>query len=324
MSSYDIAISMNETSVDRILSSLYGKPGIRNTIFKGTKTSTVMDVEVILGWDVLSPPTVSLYPPSPQQWKAAVKGDGDAPAPVTNAFLVNFPKVQVSKKSTSGSADSTDKRIQAICTAKMQSGQLSIDAQAVIVDLAGASDLDSAIYRLVLIPQVLKVADSLFSDKQIPDVGYDGVSFGEPSIAVGSGRLVGVANLSGKSAPAAPDTASLPNGNFYVLLSRDAMAQIANNGVAGLRGKSASTSGSKGFGLGDAKYDASVRLVTISVRLSDGNLTTIPADVQIQASASAGVDLFGGVINHVTDAAKTAAKGVEDAGKAIGDAFKSY
>lgn len=335
MSNYDIAISLDESALGRIVAVLYGRPGLRGTLFQGTQTATVRNVSTTVGWDVQAVPLVRLAPPTDDQWKAAVKADGaTAPQPSGNAFILNFPQLRVTRTLDSGEVQDATLPVDVICTVDVRDNQLQLDAQAALVDLSSAPAMDRLFVYPLLIPQVLRMSDSMLSGGQIPDVNFNGLRFGEVKLGVGAGRLVAVAGLPGGPAPDLPDPASLPDGDFYVLLSPAAVHQAASAGAAGLVGKEAGVSGSQGFGVGDASYNANVKVTSADAQPA-GDLTSLTVAVGVEVSAGAGVDMLNAIGQQitnaattvgdgVTDAAKTVGSGLETAGKAAADAFSSY
>lgn len=322
--SYDVAISMDQVALNRVIDSLFGRPNLRNRLLSGSQTTTLSGVQVTVGWEVQQAPSVTLSPPSSQQWQSAIKQDGNVPQPTQDAFIVNFPKLKVSRQKTSGQIDEETIALDAICVINLRDNKLALDPVAVIVDLSQATPNDRVIFKAILIPQILRIADSMLSGQQMPNLDFQGVQFGLLVLAVGNERIVGAANLVGKALPPVPSLSELPNTSspFYVLLSQEAVQKIADRGIQELQGKSDSTSGSESFGIGKANYSASVRLNSISVQTSS-NPTIVQANVGVSASASAGVDVFSVIGDGIVDAAKTVGEAVEDAGKAVGDFFKN-
>jgi len=322
--SFDVAISLDEGTLNRIVAVLYARPGLRNGLFTGSRTATVLSEQVTVGWDVQAVPVVQLVPPTPEQWTAAVKGDGStAPIPSTNAFLISFPRLSVTRTLPGGTVQQATVPVEAICTVGLRNNQLVLDAEAAVVDLSQAPAFDRAFVYPVLIPEVLNMADSLVSGQQVPALSFGGLTFGDAALAVGGSRLVAVANLQGSPAPDAPDPASLPAGEFYVLLSSSAMTQVAAQGAAGLQGKQGAASGSQGFGIGTASYQASATLTRVSATPTP-DLTAVSAQVSVEVSASAGVDVLGTIVNGIVQAGETVGNAFEDAGKAVAHAFSSY
>lgn len=295
MSNYDLAVSMDQATLDRVIATLFARPSLRRKLFSGSQSIDVLGAPVTVDWEVQQAPQLSLRPPSAQQWQNAIKQDGGTPQPTEGAFVVRVPKLKVSRKSASGETGQATISPEVIVAARTRNRRLSLEPVAVVIDLSRASEADKQIYRNVVVPQVLRMAGAVLSDAPIPTIQYQGVAFGPPAFAVGNGRIVAVANLRGEPVPAAPSPATMPGGSFYVLLDRQVLEQTARRIARELQGESASTSGSQGFGVGRARYRASVRLERVSASMSR-DLTTVEASVRVSARANARVKiLFGSV-----------------------------
>jgi hypothetical protein len=325
MSNYDVAISIDQATLNRVIATAFGRQSLRSKLFSGRQTITFQGVQVTVGWEVQQVPTLSLTPPSTQQWQNAIKQDGGAAQPMQNAFVVNIPQLKVTMENTSGKIEEATTSVEAICTISINAlnNKLSLDPVALVVDLSQASAFDKVIYRTFLIPQVLHMADSLLSDEQFPDIDFKGIRFGPAVLIVGTGRIVAIANLQGKPAPSAPPADSFPDGPLYILLSREAMQQVVSRGTQDLRGKRVSASGSRDFTVGKANYNVSLQFDSVSASLTN-DLTVVNASLGVSVSASAGVDVVSAIGGTIVNAAKTVGDGVVSAGKAVADAFSSY
>ncbi len=325
--SYDIAISMDQDGLNRIVDSLYSRPGIRSRLFKGSDTENIEGLSASASWDVLRSPRVSLTAPSGQQWRDAIGPGGTAPRRADGVFVVVFDSIKISY-SLAGENGGGTISAQALCKAGIRDGdELFFDALGVVVPgLATASRADQSIYKHLAIPMVLNTVNSMLSGAQIPELDFQGLRFGKAALAVGAGRLAAFANLSG-GAPSPPAMNSMPGGSFYVLLSRNAVQRIATTGSQGLRGESVSERGRESFGLGKATYHARARLESISASPAS-DLTQVNAQVEVSASASAGIDVFGAIFKEVGKTVEETGKKIgnttKDVVNTVGDAFSSY
>jgi|GEM_PF-2217384 len=326
MSAFDVAICMNESALNRVIASIYARPGFRDSLFRGSRQVSVGGVALSVGYDVLVPPTVRLEAPSPAQWQAAIRADGNAAAPTANALVAHFPQVTVTKSPGTPAASSSTITFDAIAVASLQGGRLAISPVGVCIDLSHSSSDDQILYRAVIIPRVLEMLATLLSAESVPNIHFQGVRFGAAVLTLGDGRLAAVANLDGRPGPAAPAPGSLPAVPFCVLLSQAAMQGVAAAGTAGLRGKHLSQSGGASFGIGTAQYTATLTVDGLSVQVQDP--VTVNANVALSASASASVDVLGYVWDQisggVTSAAGTVADGIQTAANAVAQAFSSY
>jgi hypothetical protein len=322
--SYDIAIGADEATLTRTLGQLYARPGLRDRLFRGEQVADLSGVQVPVGWDIQAAPSVRLSAPTEPQWKEAVKEDGNTPQPTQNAFILHLPTVHVSRKQTSGESQDATLPIDVICTAAIDGNRLKLDAEAVIVDLSAAPKFDQLIYRRLIIPQIIKLADSALTAQQFPALQLGGMRFGVAVLAIGDGRAVAVASLEGRPTPPAPSPGGFAVGGFFALLSRDALQSGVRDAVRGFVGKSIPTSGSKGFGLGTADYSASVTISSASAEPAPNDLLTLTGSIGLSASASGGISVVDTITKGLETAGQTIAEGAKTAGEAIANAFKSY
>lgn len=327
LSAFDVGICIDETMLNRVIASLYGRPDLRQGLFAGTDHTSVGGVEVSAAYDVQAVPTVRLAPPTPQQWQQAIQAGGAAATvPTANALVAHFPRVALTLAPGTPAAASTTVDFDAIAVAALAGGRLSITPLGVCVDLSGASTNDQLLYRVLVIPRVLRMLGAMLAAESVPNISFQGVRFGPAVVTLGAGRLAAVANLEGRPAPAPPSPEALPTVAFGVLLSRDAMQRVADAGTAKLRGKRLSQSGSASFGIGTAAYTANLDVADLALRVADP--LTVDARVTLSASASASVDILGYVWDQITGAADSAAgtvvDGITTAANAVADAFSSY
>ncbi len=318
---FDLLISLDENTFNRIIASLYEKPNLKKELFHGTQEAVLQNVNVSVSWNVLAAPTVSLNPPSDSQWKNAYKENGQSLNALENAFVLTFPSLKIYRKQA-GDVQETTIPVSAICSVRInpEVSNISVDAVGLIVDLSSAKPLDKLIYQNIIIPKILKLADSLLVAEQIPKINLHDAKFGKAVLRVGGGKVCAVANLENKSAlPTIPDAKDLPtNRPFYVLFSREFVQKIATESIGSLVGKKVQTSGSKGFGIGDASYDATVVLNKVDAQVL-ANPTSVFANMNVSISANAGVDVFGPIIGKIVDAATYVAGGVVSVGTTIGN-----
>lgn len=81
MSNFDVAICMDQGSLNQVINSIFNRQSLRAKLFNGSQSTTLAGVQVQVGWEVLVPPTVTLTPPSAEQWSSAVKRDGSTAQP---------------------------------------------------------------------------------------------------------------------------------------------------------------------------------------------------------------------------------------------------
>ena len=266
---FDVALGMDEKSLSEVLASLFKRPSLKTRIFSGSKQINEAGINATVSFELEAPPVVKLSAPSADQWKKAIKQDGNTAQPTENAMIVTLPKLKLTRPVEGGKMQEGTIPLDAIVTVNIVNNALSYDALAVVIDLSGAKPLDQIIYKKVVIPMALKAVDSAFGEPHIPNIAFRGLNFGTITLQVGEGRIVGVANLANKP-PAGPQPLSaLPREPFFILLSREAMQIACQSGTADLVGKTAGKDGSESLGIGKASYHGSVRVDAISVQVSN-------------------------------------------------------
>lgn len=310
-----MAICMNESALQGIVASLFARPAFRQNLFAGTGTVTVAGVPLTVAYDVVAAPTVLLSAPTPAQWQIAIQAGGGAARPATNAVVLHFPQVTVTRSPHTAQAASATVSFDAIAVVALNAGQLQIRPLGVCIDLSAASADDQILYRGLIIPRVLDMLATLLAAESVPAIRFQGVRFGDAVLVVGAGRLAAVANLEGRPAPAAPAPEGLPAVPFCVLLSPPAMQAVAVAATAGLQGKQLSQSGSASFGIGTADYQATLHVDSLTLQVQSP--TTVLAHTGLTASASASVDVVGAIWDQISG-------GVDTAANAIANAFSSY
>ncbi|HEY3364147.1 MAG TPA: hypothetical protein VGK74_03710 [Symbiobacteriaceae bacterium] len=332
MSTCDVIICVDQATLGGIVAALYGRPSLRDKLFRGSRAVDVLGVNVNVTFDVLQPPVISLNSPTDEQWRLGITKDGNPAQKAPNAVVVHFGQVKVGKQREAGGYDETTTAFDAICTIGLANNTLAIDPLAVIVDLSHASPDDQIIFPAVVIPQILQMVGTMLSGEHLPDINFQGIRFGDVVLSVGGGRLAAVANLAGKPAPGAPLLDSLPPGQFYLLLSPAVMQSFADSAAAGMNGKQLPPqSGSQGFGVASAEWNANARLDHVSARVSPADMTSLDLAVTVSIDASAGVNILGPLGdlvnkagNAIVDAGKTVGDGIVDTANKIADAFSSY
>ena len=328
MAAFDLAVAGDETLLNNSVQTLYSRPSLRAKLFTGSTTEQILGVTTNVSWDILAAPTFSFQAPSASVWSSSVSSTGAPLTPVPNAFTVSFPQVQVSQKSGNAQPQQAVTSVTAICVLDTSGGSPGPKTIAAMANLAGASDIDRAIYTQIIIPQSINTANSMLSGLVLPQITIHNISFGPPVFAIGSGRCLMAANLAGNGTPAAPSPDSIPPGPLVVLLSPAAMQKIVSTGAVGLLGQSANTSGSQSFGLGSASYSAQVQVTGVSATVNSGDPTAIQANVSLQASASAGITVLGGVVGDIVHGVETAAEAIKNGASSvisiIGHALSGY
>ncbi|MDR3034100.1 MAG: hypothetical protein LBV78_13485 [Kitasatospora sp.] len=311
MADYDLAVSLHQDALNPTLAALYDRPALKAALFRGTVPAQAGGPDRPGGpesrWAVLRAPVLSLDPPADDDWQHAIKRRPPAARPTADALVVGFPQLQV----TYGDV-SFDKAVRVVCTLAIHRHTLTVVPVAAIVDLTGATDWDRFLYTRMIGPRLLNLGATLIGGITLPHVKVAGAEFGEITLRVGGGRILGAARLAGEGSARLPPPQSLPDAPFYVLLSPRAVRRAAQNTLDAFSGQRHDTSGEAGFGIGTARYRAGIALRSAQVQV-DPDPADIALNLRFTAYAAAEVDLFGGI-----------EKELEQVGDSIAHFFSSY
>jgi hypothetical protein len=323
---YDVAICLGQQNLNKIAAAFYQRPGLRARLFRGSHATTLEGVQANVAWDVLQPPTFDLNPPSPAQWAAAIHATGASIAPSANAFVLKLPALHVTLNSGPGPATDITKAVDVICSVTLLGKSVSLTPVGAVIDLSTASPIDQLIYKQILVPNLLAQLTMLMAGQHVPHIDFRGLSFGNAALLVEGGHVIGAAFLEGRSG--VPDVQSLrsaPKAEFYVMLGRDALQKVVNDGVQPLRGQTDGVNGSANFGIGSAHYSASLRFDSLNAQIRSPTSLNVQAGVTLSASAGVNVldAILGQIAKGVTEPAKALANIASDAAKASANAAKA-
>lgn len=290
MSNYDLLVSLDETRLNLVISQVYGSPSAR-PLFSGAQSGEQSGINYTLNWSVNAAPTISLRPPSPEEWGRAAKAGGVSVAPQSSAaFIAIIPSLTIKLSTGDAGVDGTWP-VEAICTAEVPpNGRLSINALALLLDLSQMSPLDQVIIVQLLVPQILGMLRSALSGIQIPALNFGGISLASPVVDIQNGRLLTAFNLAGRGTPAIGD-GPFPDRSFFALLSPNLVQCAVDHLVqTNIQGQTFNTSGSEGAGGFSANYSVWGRIAGISASTTT-NATTLRANVSVEMSASGGINV---------------------------------
>ncbi len=324
----DLLVGMSEGALNKWLSGIYSKPAAQSKVFKGSMSVSGQTVS----WDIGAAPTATLAGPSDPIWdnwpkslthNGTPQGSAAPPDAADNPVAITFTNFSGSVSGSGGSgAGGTAPQVIVYATAQLQATSVSIVPLSAWLD-ESAVPAWSQLTLNAIIGAALSQAQLLLGAIHTPQISYGGVTFGAAALTAADHKVGIAANLQGKPAAPAPAAGDLPGDEFYVVLSREALQRVADIGMQQLNGQSASKSGSYDAGIFKASYSGRVTLDRASAT-PQADPTQMAANVVVSASASAGVDIFGGIIGGLTDTGEAIGKGFEAAGDAISGAFDNY
>ncbi|MCP4217038.1 MAG: hypothetical protein GY765_20490 [bacterium] len=299
MNEFDVIIGMDSSTINKAIAQLYNRSDLRNRVFKGSVSQPIMGVTVTADYDVQQAPLVYLQSlTNAKDWQQCIKADGSAPQPTSNSFFLNFPKLKITQ--TTPQSQEATIYVKTICTANISGNTLTFKAVAVLIDFSGLNQNTVTMYKAMIIPKVLQMANSIVSGISLPSLNFEGISLTTPGISIQSERLIVASNLSGRALTPI-GSSGWPDKPFFILCSPRMLQQLGNVAAGQAKGKNFSTSGSKGFTVGDASYSAGGTINSISVSPSP-DLTVMNCRIGIGAhcSADVSIDPFKPIIKVLT------------------------
>lgn len=300
MSNYDALIGVNEARLNGILAQVFASPQLRQSVFIGGQAGNYSGVDFRVNWTLNAAPTLSLRPPTLQEWQASIKGGGSPATPQAGAFIVNLSSLTVKLDATGQTLDTTVP-VTAICTIAISGTTISFTALGIIVNLSQASDLDKYMISNVLVPEILAMLTKALSGVAIPKINIAGIPLTPPVVGITHGYLLTAFNLGQFGTPSVENVA-IPGDPFFALLSQRMLQTAVDFEVrSNLQGKTFDKSGSEGGGGFSAGYSVHGEIQRIAVSVTP-NPTVLHANVSLGMSASAGINTpVGEIINKIID-----------------------
>ncbi len=322
MNDLDLILGMDASVANRAVAQLHGRSDLRSRLFQGSEAQEFQGVSGSGSWDIQSAPQVEFRPPNSAEWSQAVKADGGATAPQQNAFLVHLPRLTVSITAL-GSAKSDTIDVTALCAAQISGTRLSVSPLGLMIpDLTRATPFDQFFYRAVIIPKVLATVNSMLSNINVAPPTFEGVSLTAPAIAISNGKLIVAFNLSYRDAPLVADS-QWPSDSNFILTSRRLLEEAANRGAERfVEGKDFNQTGSEGGSGFSAEYRVWGRVGRVNVSATS-DPTILNCTMSFGLSASAGVNVLGGIVGGIVDAGNVIGGGIVDAAEETGKAIKN-
>ncbi len=320
---FDAAVLVTEAAINKYTQELYRISSVREAIFEKKKKIRFMGS---VGWKAEGPPTVSLQPPTREEWGKAIKKDDGMARPPDNAFTLHFERVTVFMTDVG----QTSTKFDVLCRAAATDRKIRLDPLGVVVDLSSASGTDQALFKKTIIPYVLKAAGAVLSHGPIPDVSFRGVDFDKGlGLRVGDRHISLAANMAGRG-PASPlPVHRFPGGgkDFQLEISRRLRDAVLKKALDDLRGRKAKEDGSVDLGVGTGRYEATATIKQVSV--NNINLPSITARGRagVSAGASFEPDFWGpfskglhAIRNVAFSGARSVAGGISSAASSFGSA----
>jgi len=273
MSGYDLAVSMDQNTINGVLSQAFGLPRLAN-LFTGTITQDVLGSQASVTWTLNQAPVLSLAEPAANLWNAAVDAQGGHPTQVATSGLITFPSMGLTYN-YAGESGTTTIAPSAIWTYTINGADVTVTPVGVILDTSGMSPNVQAIVQYIILPLVMQQAQTYTKTIQLPSGTYGGVSFGTPAMTITNQRLIMVAAIQGQPTPAIPTLSTLPTAPLFIQVSQAAAQAAATAGANSYVGQKKTFSGSGQ----SADYNGAAVMNAVTITLGSTDPTQVSATI---------------------------------------------
>ena len=299
-SNYDIAIGVDDTTINTAIAALYNNSTTREEYFKGSYSKDVSGQgEAKLTYDILQAPTVTLAPPSQDDWSAAIQKDStssDASSPTppipADCFQVHFPSISGSESIDDGTPIDAKGELYVYLAAGLNDNVLSLDPVAVWFDTSGFSAWDAWFIPTVVVPAALQMASTILDKIKLPALpSYQSVSFNAPILSITNQQLVLATTLTTTKDAASLDGFSTPDQSYYALISSDAITAVANAGAKSMLNvpqTGSEKTGDDATAWAKGSYSVSLKSFSATADTTDPTKVSVSISADISVSGSAG------------------------------------
>ncbi len=190
MSTFDVAVGLDEATLNKALAQVFGHAGFGAKIARGQRKVPTPAGEINIAWDLKAPPTLSFVKPPDERWKAAIKGLHDEALPDPNLFTLVCPKLWVELQYADGVTQSDVMEVHLYALLQMAGGTVTVDPYGVWLDQDKLENVQSDVLRS-LIFFGLEMAEKVLTDLTLPEIPSDlGVNLGPPAAVIDGRRLI--------------------------------------------------------------------------------------------------------------------------------------
>lgn len=296
MTPFDLAVSLDQTTLNTAFAQFYAKPEARNGIFKGTLTRELGGVQIVVTYDFQQAPSFVIGPPSASDWSTSIDASGKnptGPPPSTNAFTVMLPQFNGTVSIAGGTPVGGTTLVKVFATGAMGAdGKATFTPLSVWLDESQMGAIDKAILNGLIIPQILATTATFLSGLTIIppaiSVGNKQIALTGQTMTIAASSLVLTASLAQGSG--GRTVTAMPSQPLSVLMSPELLTAVASAGMVG------STSGGEGESTG-TKYKYQITITsTTALAPAEGQ----PISLAIGLHLDAAVEILGGVCAATT------------------------
>jgi len=288
MSTFDVAVGLDEATLNKALAQLFVHAGVREKVVRGQEKISTPIGEIDITWEVKEPPTLSLAGPPAERWEAAVKGLHDRVVPDRDMVTVVCPAIHAGIEYADGARQSDVTQVDIYAQLRVADGEVTLDPYGVWVDPAKVKELQPSAMNALLFFG-LEMAEEALTGLALPAIPSDlGVDLGPPAAVIDGRRLIvgaaikpGAVDLTGGAWPAA---------GLFVLGSHDLVNGLVRGQVHRIRGRTLTwrreALGSPGDG-GAAVIEGVLEVVEADAQVDASDLTRVGGTLRATARGSA-------------------------------------
>ncbi|MEM9556466.1 MAG: hypothetical protein AAGC60_19570 [Acidobacteriota bacterium] len=281
MSQFDVALGMDETTLDQGIAGVFANPDANQKIFHGSTSGERHGVKYKVKWSLHESPTIDLTPPSDAEWTASIDVDGkkQTGSPPLHTFQLLCDSF-TGKLTLAGAPVKGTAKVAVFAQAAIHGDTLTITPLSVWVD-ATPTGWNEA-YIVTAIKMVLRQMGEMLAGIDIPPLSFtdEGVtiSLTDPVLAITEGstpRLVLAASLVSKGSVDIVGV-TWPDKSLFLLFSDDLVQNVVDQVQDQLVGQETKGSGTKDKVLA---YDYTAKVTSFSARQQNADKAKLDASV---------------------------------------------
>lgn len=293
MSTFDVAVGLDEATLNKALAQLFSHAGIQEKVARGKQKTSTPIGEIDITWELKEPPTLSLTDPPPDRWKAAVKGLHDQALPAHNVVTLVCPALYAELEYADGKKESDITEVNLFAHLRVANGEVTVDPYGVWVDPAKLKEIQPSAMNALLFFG-LEMAEKALTGIALPAIPWDlGVELGPPSAVIDGQRLIIGAASGHRTVDLSGGT--WPTAGLFVLGSHDLVNGLVRGQLHQIRGQTLTWRrdglGSPGDGAA-AVIEAVGEVLEADVQVDAGELTQVGGTCRATLRGSAVVSLL--------------------------------
>lgn len=184
MSNFDVAVGLDEATLNKALAQLFGQAGVQRVAARGQQKSATPSGDIIIRWEILQPPAISFAPVPADRWKAATKGKHDKVLPEGNVLTLVLPAICLELEYDDGVREKDTTEAHLYATLEVADGKVNVDPKGLWMDQDRIQNLQLSTL-ISLVHFGLDMAQEALTGIALPALPSDlGVTLGAPGALI--------------------------------------------------------------------------------------------------------------------------------------------